>query len=38
MNDYIKKLLETAPLREAVIKDVINYLNFPRGSKGLDAG
>jgi ubiquinone/menaquinone biosynthesis C-methylase UbiE len=38
MNDYIKKLLETAQLRETVIRDAINYLILPRGSKGFDAG
>ncbi len=36
--DYIKKLIETAPLREAVIKEAINYLNLLQGSRGLDAG
>jgi len=37
-DDYINKLIETAPLRETVIRDAINYLNLPEGSFGLDAG
>jgi ubiquinone/menaquinone biosynthesis C-methylase UbiE len=37
-DEYISSLLETAPLREAIIKDAVKYLDLPEGSTGLDAG
>lgn len=38
INSYIQKLVETAPLRENVIRAAIKALKLPSGSKGLDAG
>ena len=35
---YIQRLLETNPLREPLIHSVIRSLQFPAGSRGLDAG
>jgi ubiquinone/menaquinone biosynthesis C-methylase UbiE len=37
-NDYIKKLLESYPLREPVLRSAIQALQLPHGSRGLDAG
>ena len=37
-NIYIQRLLETNPLREPVLRSVVQSLQLPRGSKGLDAG
>lgn len=35
---YIKCLQETYPLREPTLKEIVNSLNLPEKSKGLDAG
>lgn len=35
---YIKQLQETHPLREPILREVIQTLKFPPGSHGLDAG
>ncbi|MDH5468942.1 MAG: methyltransferase domain-containing protein, partial [Candidatus Aminicenantes bacterium] len=35
---YIKGLTETHPLREPVLRSVIQALKLPSGSRGLDAG
>jgi len=35
---YIRQLQETNPLREPVLRDIIRVLDFPEGSRGLDAG
>lgn len=35
---YVKQLKETHPLREPVLRDAIRALEFPEGSRGLDAG
>jgi demethylmenaquinone methyltransferase/2-methoxy-6-polyprenyl-1,4-benzoquinol methylase len=37
-NIYIQRLLEANPLREPLLRTVIESLKLPRGSKGLDAG
>ena len=37
-NDYIKKLLESYPLRKPVLRSAIQSLQLPHGSRGLDAG
>ena len=37
-NVYIQRLLETNPLREPVLRTMIQSLKLPRGSQGLDAG
>jgi ubiquinone/menaquinone biosynthesis C-methylase UbiE len=37
-NIYIQRLLEANPLREPVLRSIIQSLQLPRGSKGLDAG
>jgi ubiquinone/menaquinone biosynthesis C-methylase UbiE len=36
--DYIRKLLESNPLREPLLRSAIRSLGLPRGSRGLDAG
>lgn len=38
LNSYIQKLLVSHPLREPVLRQVIQALPLPRGSRGLDAG
>jgi len=38
MNTYTQKLALSDHLRETVMKQIITYLGFPRGSRGLDAG
>ena len=35
---YIQKLVESNPLRESVLRDAIQALHLPSGSRGLDAG
>lgn len=35
---YLRKLLVTHPLREALLRSVIRTLQLPSGSRGLDAG
>lgn len=35
---YIQRLLETNPLREPLLREIIHSLELPRGSHGLDAG
>ncbi len=35
---YIQKGLETNPLREPLLKEAVQALNLPLGSKGIDAG
>jgi demethylmenaquinone methyltransferase/2-methoxy-6-polyprenyl-1,4-benzoquinol methylase len=35
---YIKQLKETYPLRESILREVIQALKLPTGSRGLDAG
>lgn len=37
-NTYIKQLKETNPLREPILREVIQTLKLPPGSRGLDAG
>jgi ubiquinone/menaquinone biosynthesis C-methylase UbiE len=37
-NIYIQRLLESNPLRESVLRSIIQYLQLPPGSHGLDAG
>ena len=37
-NIYIQRLSETNPLREPVLRSIIQSLKLPSGSKGLDAG
>jgi demethylmenaquinone methyltransferase / 2-methoxy-6-polyprenyl-1,4-benzoquinol methylase len=37
-NIYIQRLSEAEPLREPVLRSVVQSLELPRGSKGLDAG
>jgi demethylmenaquinone methyltransferase/2-methoxy-6-polyprenyl-1,4-benzoquinol methylase len=37
-DDYVRKLIVTARLREPVIRSAIETLGFPRESRGLDAG
>lgn len=37
-NIYIQRLLEAEPLREPVLRSIIQSLPLPRGSRGLDAG
>ena len=37
-DDYIKKLTETHPLRESILRSAIRTLKLPSGSRGLDAG
>jgi ubiquinone/menaquinone biosynthesis C-methylase UbiE len=36
--DYLRKLLVIHPLREPLLRSVMETLRFPRGSRGLDAG
>jgi demethylmenaquinone methyltransferase/2-methoxy-6-polyprenyl-1,4-benzoquinol methylase len=38
INIYIQRLLEAEPLREPVLRSVVQSLELSRGSKGLDAG
>ncbi len=38
INAYIRKLLEAEPLRKPLLQSVIQSLQLPRGSSGLDAG
>ena len=38
VNVYIQNLLESNPLREPLIRRIIQALEFPSGSHGLDAG
>lgn len=38
MNSYMQKLLVSHPLREPVLRQVIQAFQLPRGSRGLDAG
>ena len=38
LSAYVKHLKETHPLREPTLREIINSLNLPKGSKGLDAG
>jgi ubiquinone/menaquinone biosynthesis C-methylase UbiE len=35
---YLHRLVESNPLREPLLRSVIQALRFPKGSKGLDAG
>ncbi|HSJ88088.1 MAG TPA: hypothetical protein VK909_12820 [Anaerolineales bacterium] len=35
---YIQKLLQSNPLREPLLREIIQELNLPMGSNGLDAG
>lgn len=35
---YIQRLLESNPLREPTLREIIQALNLPAGSRGLDAG
>ena len=35
---YIQRLIESNPLREPLLRDVIQSLQLPHGSRGLDAG
>ncbi|MBN1164038.1 MAG: class I SAM-dependent methyltransferase [Candidatus Krumholzibacteriota bacterium] len=35
---YIRKLIESNPLREPLLRSVVKSLGLPRGSRGLDAG
>jgi demethylmenaquinone methyltransferase/2-methoxy-6-polyprenyl-1,4-benzoquinol methylase len=35
---YIQRLLESNPLREPLLREIIRALNLPSGSHGLDAG
>jgi len=35
---YLQKLIESAPLRESIIQEAIDFLNLPPGSHGLDIG
>jgi len=37
-SDYIQSLLESNPLREPLLRSVIQSLHLPPGSRGLDAG
>jgi len=37
-DEYIKKLTETHPLRESILRSAIRTLKLPSGSRGLDAG
>jgi demethylmenaquinone methyltransferase/2-methoxy-6-polyprenyl-1,4-benzoquinol methylase len=37
-NLYIQRLLEAEPIREPLLRSVIESLRLPRGSRGLDAG
>lgn len=37
-NTYIKQLKDTYPLRASVLRDIIQALRLPLGSRGLDAG
>jgi len=37
-NTYIQRLDETHPLREPTLNEIINSLDLPKESKGLDAG
>ena len=37
-NIYIQRLLEAEPLRQSVLRSIIQSLELPFGSKGLDAG
>jgi ubiquinone/menaquinone biosynthesis C-methylase UbiE len=37
-NIYIQRLLEANPLREPMLRSVVQSLQLPSGSKGLDAG
>ena len=37
-NIYIQRLFEANPLREPVLRSVVQSLQLPRGSQGLDAG
>jgi ubiquinone/menaquinone biosynthesis C-methylase UbiE len=36
--NYIQRLLESNPLREPVLREIIRALQLPAGSRGLDAG
>jgi len=38
MSDYLKKLDESIPLRKPVIKNIIDYIQLPKGSSGIDVG
>ncbi|MCP4754273.1 MAG: class I SAM-dependent methyltransferase [Proteobacteria bacterium] len=38
MDTYAKKLYESHPLREPVVRTAIESMRLPRGSRGLDAG
>ncbi|MCP4723518.1 MAG: class I SAM-dependent methyltransferase [bacterium] len=38
LGDYARKLYETFPLRNEILKDIIRFLKLPEGSNGLDAG
>ena len=35
---YIQRLIESNPLREPLLRNVIQSLQLPQGSRGLDAG
>jgi len=37
-NLYIKRLVESNPLREPLLREIIRALRLPNGSRGLDAG
>ncbi len=38
MRIYARMLVDTFPLREPVLREVIDFLDFPKTSRGLDAG
>jgi len=38
LSDYLQKLDESTPLRKAVLQDIIEYIQLPKGSKGIDVG
>lgn len=37
-NQYVKKLIITTPMRQAVLREAVQSLQLPLGSKGVDAG
>ncbi len=38
VNSYLQSLVVTNPLRESTLRSVIQALDIPQGSRGLDAG
>ena len=38
MSDYLQKLDESLPLRKPVLKKIIDYIQLPKQSKGIDVG